>query len=177
MIVKAIKAAGRPFLARPVKIGLRGARPVDYGFARQLYFATMRVLIDEAFGWNEYRQDATFAQQFVLSEVRIVTLSRKDVGWTQAQRSDRAINLGHFYISPEHQGRGIGSAVLKQLLGEARRQGKDVTLSIMKANPALGFYRRHGFRVTHEDRHKFYLRFEPKPPLRGIGPSMGMRRG
>jgi ribosomal protein S18 acetylase RimI-like enzyme len=53
----------------------------------------------------------------------------------------------------------------------------DVSLSVMKGNTALGFYRRHGFRLTHEDRFKLYLLYEPKHPLRGIGPSMGMRRG
>ena len=177
MIGKAIASAGRSFRARPAKIALRVARPVDYGFARQLCFTTMHELVEQVFGWDEYSQDAIFARQFVLSEVRIVTLEGKDIGWIQTQSNDRTINLGQLYIAPGSQCRGVGSAVLQQLLAESGKRGKDVTLSVMKGNPALGFYRRHGFRVTHDDRYKFYLRFEPKHPLRGIGPSMGMRRG
>jgi GNAT superfamily N-acetyltransferase len=177
MILRTKRTAGDSRRTKPVKIGLRPARPIDYGFARQLYSATMRDLVEEAFGWNEYHQDAVFARQFVLSEVHIVTLSGRDVGWIQTQRSERTIKLGQFYIAPEHQGRGIGSTVLERLLGEARKQGKDVTLSVMKANPALDFYRRRGFRLSHEDRYKFYLRYQPRHPLRGIGPSMGLRRG
>jgi GNAT superfamily N-acetyltransferase len=177
MKIRAIAAARRAFGSRPMKIALRAARPVDYGFARQLCFTTMRELVEQTFGWDEYSQDATFARQFVLSEVRIITLDGEDIGWIQTQSSDRTINLGQFFIAPERQGRGIGSAVLKQLLAESGKRGKDMSLSVMKGNPALGFYRRHGFRVTHEDRYKSYLRFEPKHPLRGIGPSMGMRRG
>jgi ribosomal protein S18 acetylase RimI-like enzyme len=29
---------------------------------------------------------------------------------------------------------------------------------VVKINPALRFYEKHGFRITHEDQHKFYLR-------------------
>ena len=170
-------AASGSFEARPMKISLREARAIDYGFARQLCFATTREPVERAFGWDEYSQDAIFARQFVPSEVRIVTLEGKDIGWIQTQIDDRTVNLCQFYIAPEIQRRGIGGVVLKQLLAEARKRGKDVTLSVMKGNRALGFYRRHGFRVTHEDRYKFHLRFEPKQSLRGIGPSMGMRRG
>jgi hypothetical protein len=67
--------------------------------------------------------------------------------------------------------------VLKQLLAESAKRRQTLTLSVMKGSRALAFYRRHGFRMSDEDRYKFYLSFEPKRPLRGIGPSMGMRRG
>jgi GNAT superfamily N-acetyltransferase len=174
---KALAAARRAFGTRLPKIALRDARPIDYGFARQLCFTTMRELIEQAFGWDEYSQDAIFARQFVLDEVHIVTIDGKDVGWIQIQRDAATINLGQFYIAPDRQNRGIGGMVLKQLLAESGKRGLAVTLSVMKANRALAFYRRRGFRVTHEDRYKIYLRFEPKRPLRGIGPSMGMRRG
>jgi hypothetical protein len=47
----------------------------------------------------------------------------------------------------------------------------------MKRDRALGFYRRRGFAIVDEIAHELSLRFEPKPALRGNGPSMGMRRG
>ena len=87
------------------------------------------------------------------------------------------MNLCQFFIAPECQSRGIGGGVLKQLLAESGKRGLPVTLSVMKCNRALAFYRRHGFRVTHEGPYEIYMRFEPKHSLRGIGPSMGMRRG
>ena len=34
----------------------------------------------------------------------------------------------------------------------------------MKINPALALYERLGFRITHEDEHKFYMRAEPGTP-------------
>lgn len=174
---RAIAAARRAFGARLPKIALRDARPIDYGFARRLSFSAMRALVEQAIGWDEYSQDAAFARKFILGEVRIITLDGKDIGWLQIQADDQCMILRQFFIAPEYQARGIGAAVLKQLLAESAKRGRAVSLSVMKGNRALAFYRRHGFRVIDEDRHKIYLRFEPKRPLRGIGPSMGMRRG
>jgi GNAT superfamily N-acetyltransferase len=160
-----------------MKVVLREARPVDYGFARQLYRATMHDRIDEAFGWDEYRQDMSFAQQFVLREVRIITLKGKDVGWIQTRTAGPVLNLFQFYVAPEWQGRGIGSVVLKRLTAEAKRRRCVMALSVMKGSPAIRLYRQHGFRSLYADAYKIYMRQEAKPSLRGIGPSMGMRRG
>ncbi len=177
MRAEALATSRRSFGAKLMRIALRDARPIDYGFARQLCFAATRDLVEQAFGWDEYWQDALFARQFALNEVRIITLDGTDIGWIQTQIDGRTMKLGQFHIAPERQGRGIGSTVLKRLIGQAGKRGKAVTLSVMKGNRALGFYQRHGFRTTHEDRYKFYMRLEPKRSLRGIGPSMGMRRG
>jgi ribosomal protein S18 acetylase RimI-like enzyme len=36
-----------------------------------------------------------------------------------------------------------------------------VCLSVVKINPALRLYERLGFRITHEDDRKFYMKREP----------------
>jgi ribosomal protein S18 acetylase RimI-like enzyme len=59
------------------------------------------------------------------------------------------------------QGRGIGTQVLTTLLEKARSQRKAVTLGVVKINPAVRLYQRHGFRITHEDDYKFYMRLDP----------------
>src|SRR6266850_1195723 len=105
-----------------MKIALREARPVDYGFARQLYRATMHDRTEEAFGWNEYRQDMSFARQFILKEVRVIMLGGKDVGWIQTRTEGAVLNLLQFYVAPEWQSRGIGSVVLQRLMAESRRR-------------------------------------------------------
>ena len=160
-----------------MKIALREARPVDYGFARQLYRATMLDRIEAAFGWDEYRQDMSFARQFILKEVRIITLGGKDVGWIQ--NSHRGCGAEFFAVlrragmaRPRHR-----YEVLKRLMTDAKRRGNVIALSVMKGSPAIRLYQRHGFHPTHADAYKIYLRQAVKPPRRGIGPSMGMRRG
>jgi ribosomal protein S18 acetylase RimI-like enzyme len=141
-----------------MKIALREARPVDYGFARQLYAMTMRDLTEQAFGWDEYRQDLSFAGQYVQREVRIITLNGRDVGWLQTRIVGPTLHLFQLYIAPAWQNQGIGSLVLTRMLAQAERRGCNVALSVMKENPARRLYERHGFRATHEDRYKVYMR-------------------
>jgi len=59
---------------------------------------------------------------------------------------------------PAMQGRGIGTEVLDMLLTHAADQSKAMTLAVVKINPARYFYEKRGFRITHEDQHKFYMR-------------------
>lgn len=60
-------------------------------------------------------------------------------------------------VVPEREGRGIGSAVLAELIAEARRRGaQDVLLEVRADNPrAQALYRRFGFTQIHL-RRRYY---------------------
>jgi ribosomal protein S18 acetylase RimI-like enzyme len=143
-------------------IKLRAASNEDFAFARNVYFETMRWIVGRLFGWDQAREEKNFAQFFKLDEVRIITANAHDVGWVQEQVDGTTINLGSFHIAPPMQRCGIGTQVLQALLTEAKSQSKAITLSVVKINPALHFYEKHGFRITHEDDHKFYMRANPQ---------------
>jgi len=145
-----------------LNISLRTACDDDAVFARNLYFETMRGIIEALFGWDQSREEKNFARFFRLEEVRIITADGQDVGWIQEQVSEGSIHLGSFYVAPTMQGRGIGTQVLGMLLGRAASESKTVTLAVVKSNPARRFYERHGFQTTHEDEHKFYMKAAPK---------------
>jgi hypothetical protein len=49
-------------------------------------------------------------------------------------------------------------------LTRAADQSKAMTLAVVKINPARYFYEKRGFRITHEDQHKFYMRADPGRP-------------
>jgi GNAT superfamily N-acetyltransferase len=142
-------------------IRFRAARTEDLAFARNLYFETMRWIIERLFGWDQAREEENFSGFFKLDEVRIITADARDVGWIQERSDDSAIFLGSLYVMPAMQRQGIGGQVLRTLLARARDQSKAVTLAVVKINPALHFYERHGFRITHEDECKFYMRAGP----------------
>jgi GNAT superfamily N-acetyltransferase len=146
----------------PVNIKLRVACDADFAFARSVYFETMRWIIERLFGWDEAREDKNFAQFFKLDEVKIITADDQDVGWIQEQIEDTTINLGSFYVTPVMQRRGVGTQVLQILLAHARNQAKAITLAVVKINPAVHFYEKCGFQITHEDEHKFYMRADPR---------------
>ena len=77
-----------------VNVALRTASDDDVAFARNLYFATMREIIERLFGWEQSQQEKKFARFFKLDEVRIITADGRDVGWIQEQISEKSINLG-----------------------------------------------------------------------------------
>ena len=98
-----------------MEIALRTACGQDSVFARDLYFETMRAMIERLFGWDQAREERNFAAFFKVDEVRIITADDQDVGWIQEQVENRMINLGSFYVMPAMQGRGIGTKVLNIL--------------------------------------------------------------
>ncbi len=64
--------------------------------------------------------------------------------------------LAHLAVVPELRGRGIGRALIDQLLGTAREAGRRrVVLDVATSNPgAEGLYRRAGFKVISERRSR-----------------------
>jgi ribosomal protein S18 acetylase RimI-like enzyme len=69
----------------------------------------------------------------------------------------------HWYLAtigtaPGHQGRGIGSALLTEVLDRVDREGLPAYLESSKERN-VPFYRRHGFEVTRE------IRLSDAPPL------------
>lgn len=140
-----------------MNVALRAACDDDIAFARNLYFETMREIIERLFGWDQNREERNFDRFFKLDEVRIITADGQDVGWIQEQIAEGSINLGSLYVAPKMQSRGIGTRVLRMLLERAAKESKVITLAVVKINPALQFYEKRGFRTTHEDEYKFYM--------------------
>jgi GNAT superfamily N-acetyltransferase len=133
----------------------------DLAFARTIYFETMRWIIERLFGWDEQREEEKFAAQFNVAASQIIVAGGTDVGWLQVQVDQTAVWLQSLYVMPTMQRRGIGAEVLMGVIERARRECKPVTLSVVKINPALHLYERHGLKVTHEDEYKFYMRLDP----------------
>lgn len=141
---------------------LRPYNDKDFEFVRGLYFETMRWAIEPLFGWDEDRQKTSFTEWFKADEASIIAADGQDAGWIQRRLDKRSVFLGSIYIAPAMQRKGIGSSVIKTLLGTAARERKAITLAVMKVNPALALYQRLGFVITDEDEHKFYMRAEPQ---------------
>lgn len=89
--------------------------------------------------------------QVLLREGRIVGLLKLD-------RSGEDYVVMQIQLAPELQGLGLGRALLQEYIAEARAAGRDVTLHVLKANPARGLYERLGFVVEGEDADEFHMR-------------------
>jgi ribosomal protein S18 acetylase RimI-like enzyme len=142
------------------QISLRPAGVQDFDYCESLYFVGMKRIIQEL-NLNMAVQVASFRQQWELAQVRIITFDGADVGWLQSTTRGDTLFLAQLFVDGSFQRRGIGSEVVSRLIGEATRARQSVTLGVVKINPALRLYERLGFRVTHEDDHKFYMRRDP----------------
>ena len=55
-----------------MNVSLRATCDEDFAFARDVYFATMRWII-ESLSWDQVREAENFARFFKLDEARIIT--------------------------------------------------------------------------------------------------------
>lgn len=79
-------------------------------------------------------------------------------GLLKVVRSAPCWELVQIQLSPRLHGRGHGRSLLEALLAEADRESVDVSLSVLKANPARHLYERLGFVVAGEGANNFLMR-------------------
>ena len=61
-------------------------------------------------------------------------------------------------VCKEYRGLGIGTSLLKQLLSELKSSGcSRVSLSVQKANYAVGMYKKAGFNIIDENSEEFIM--------------------
>jgi GNAT superfamily N-acetyltransferase len=140
-------------------IGFRPARPDDFDYCERLYFAEME-RVNRELKLDRDLQRSSFGRQWQVTEVQIITLDGADIGWLQRRTQDGTFFLAQLFVEAPLQRRGVGTEVMRRLIGEAAHAGKPMTLGVVKINPAKRLYDRLGFKVTHQDARKFYMRRE-----------------
>ena len=147
------------FGARPMNITLRPATSEDFPFCEAIYFTEMDQIMTEL-GMDKARHRETFKAGWSSAQVQVIQLDSRDIGWMQTWPEPDSLYLSQLFIEAPSQNRGIGAQILARLLRQTDAQGVPTTLSVVKSNPARRLYERHGFRLTHEDKRKFYMRRE-----------------
>jgi len=146
-------------------VALRPALPEDFAYCRRVYFAEMEWVIEELH-LDRVAQETTFEQQWDPTQVRIMALDGVDIGWLQTITRDNELFVAQMFVDRPFQRKGMGTEVMKKLIDEATRFNQLVRLNVVKINPAVHFYERLGFQITHEDDRKFYMKRDPNPPAR-----------
>ncbi len=108
-----------------MKYRLRAATGEDGDFLYRLHVATMKEYVAQTWGWDDAAQETYF-------------------------RANSEVSVAVIEILPQHQRRGLGSAVVKDIVSEAKSRGLPVTLQVLKVNPARKLYERLGFRIVGE---------------------------
>jgi ribosomal protein S18 acetylase RimI-like enzyme len=108
-----------------------------------------------------HAQDASYRLTFPAAVHRIIKLGGIDIGRLIVDRPDDCMKIIDLSLLPEHRGRGIGTDILRSLLNEAHGGKVPVRLHVLKNNPALNLYLRHGFRKTGEVGQRYAMEWSP----------------
>jgi GNAT superfamily N-acetyltransferase len=144
-----------------MNVTLRPAVDADFEACRRTYFAEMD-WINERLGLKRGEQESMFRKQWNPAQVAMIQADGNDVGWLQTVVGRSEHMLGQIFVAAPYQRKGIGSEVLRRIIGEASGRGLPVRLAVVKFNPSRSLYERLGFRVTHEDDRKVYMTREPE---------------
>jgi GNAT superfamily N-acetyltransferase len=145
---------------RSMPISFRQALDQDFDYCKRLYFGEVEWIIKEL-QLDRSAQVASFQHQWVLAQVRIIALDDSDVGWLQNMTQEGEFFVAQMFVDRPFQRRGIGTEVMKRLIGEAAGLNQTMRLNVVKINPAVRLYERLGFEVVREDDRKFYMRRDP----------------
>jgi ribosomal protein S18 acetylase RimI-like enzyme len=133
-------------------IALRPATPADGEFCYRLHKAAMGGYITAIWGWDEQVQRDFHARAFSPGRWQIITADGTDIGMINIEYRPREIYLARIEIDPGHQGRGIGTRLVGELMGQARATGQDLVLDVLAVNHrAQALYQRLG--LTEVARH------------------------
>src|ERR1043166_4664454 len=134
--------------------------PGDLPFLARLYAST-RMQELAVTDWSDEQKAAFLQSQF---DAQHAHYQKHYAGADFLLIEQAATSIGRLYLArwktehrivdiaflPEHRGRGLGTALLRDLLDEAAAAGKAVTIHVEKFNPAQTLYRRLGFIAAGE---------------------------
>ncbi len=143
-------------------IVLRSSRPEDLDFAWSHYRALLKSLPEQLIDWNDCRQKAVVEREVASGQASIILAAGEEAGWLHVREAERTLELCQLYVAPALQSRGIGSAIVRRLIGEAQAKGKALTLEVLKNNRARLLYTRLGFVQTRESSLKIEMTWSGK---------------
>jgi ribosomal protein S18 acetylase RimI-like enzyme len=142
----------------------RPATAEDYAFLYVLHKAAMKASVARMWGWDEAWQQDYFRQKFDPAKRQVLQWQGQDVGTLSVSEEEDELYVALISILPEFQGRGWGTAVLRQLIHDAQQSGKTVTLHVLKTNPeAQKLYERLGLQVVAEEEYKYKMQLASPP--------------
>jgi GNAT superfamily N-acetyltransferase len=141
---------------------LRPVTPDDWAFWRDLHHAAERDTIVRQFGhWDEAVQDefALVSWNDTEGERAVIVVDGIDAGWWQVKKRGDDYFLNQIILHPDFQKRGIGRALITDLIERARGERCGVTLQTLLQNTARQLYEKMGFEVSGQTETHWLMRW------------------
>lgn len=143
---------------------LRAARATDVEAVAELRAVVMRADLERLGRYDEHRVRQRLRDSFSTRHTSLVLAGGEFAGCVTVRPDDDGKLLEHFYLAPHHQGRGLGSAVLRTVLADTDREGVTVRLNVLRGSAARRIYERHGFVVEAQDPVDVFMVRRPAGP-------------
>ena len=154
------------------KITLRPVTEADDDFVLSVYAYT-RVEELARVPWTQEQKDAFVRMQFAAQKRHygtefprayheIIALDGAPVGRIYLDRGVEEFHILDITVLPQHRNMGIGSFLLRQIMDEAAKAGKPVSIYVENHNPSLRLFQRLGFHRAEESGFQFLMKWTPK---------------
>lgn len=155
-----------------ISFALRPACAGDEAFLFELYCTTRKDEI-AAWGLDSSQQEILLRMQFNAQrqhyelayeaiEHSIILVGNRPTGRIMVFRSEQEFVLVDIALLPEARGLGIGGALIADLLAEAERARRPVSLHVEKDNRARRLYERLGFEICEDNGMYFKMEWRPR---------------
>lgn len=130
---------------------LRSAVTADIEMIAELRATVMRGDLERLGRYDEHRVRQRLRDSFSPQHTSVIVIDGAPAGCVTVRPAEGREWLEHFYVAPHHQGRGLGSAVLRTVLERTDARGMTVGLNVLQGSAARRLYERHGFVVEAQD--------------------------
>lgn len=154
---------------------LRPASAADVEAVAELRAVVLRPDLERLGRYDEQRVRQRLRDGFAPEHTWMIEVDGALVGCVALRPTEHAYWLEHFYLDPDLQGRGIGSAVLSRLLEWCDREDAVVRLNVLQGSSARRLYERHGFTVETEDEVDAFMVRSLSSPAQTAGPRLRRR--
>ena len=98
--------------------------------------------------------------KYKFENAEIILLENIEVGLLKIMESNEKIEIIQIQISSSFRGKGIGTKIIKEIIGNAIQNNLSVTLSVLKENKAKKLYQNLGFEIISSSENSFEMEFK-----------------
>lgn len=146
----------------------RPAHPADLADLVALVEKTLRKYVEQSLGpWDALGAERSIEASLQQCDWQILSLGGARLGAMAVVRGDREMRLAELFLEPAFHGRGWGTALVQEVMAEARQRGLPLRLRVLRSNPARRLYARLGFEVEQSSPERLWMVVQPRsgPPF------------
>jgi ribosomal protein S18 acetylase RimI-like enzyme len=154
-------------------VSLRPATGDDHDFLRRVYASTReeemalapwpRDEIDSFLDMQFEAQHGYYKKHFKEAEFLIIERDAEPIGRLYLDRRDDEIRIIDIALLTSERRKGVGGALLREVLAEAGAAAKPVRIHVERNNPALHLYHRLGFKEIEDQGVYYLMEWRPEP--------------